>query len=154
MSIVERALHLMEIDVFQALGTEQVARIAANTTERHFEAGTLIPNPETGMFLVLEGRIELLVEGNVVRQFTPGMSFGLSALLGSGGALETQARSAEATHALFLPKEDFLDTVNDHPEVAVALLKRLSQMILDLLRRVEMLERQVSVPVPGREPPP
>jgi CRP-like cAMP-binding protein len=151
MSIVERALYLMEIDVFHALQTEQVARIAAHTTERHYPAGTMIPNPESGMFLVLEGRIDLLAEGNVIRSFTKGKSFGLSALLGGAGAAETEARAGEDTHALFLPKEDFLDTVNDHPEVAVALLRRLSEMILDLLRRVEMLERQASVPVPPRD---
>ena len=148
LSIVERALLLMEIDVFNDLSTEQVARIAARTSERRVEAGELIPLVDKGMFYVIEGRVEMLVAGSVVREFPAGTSFGLAALMGPENADQSQARAAEASHLLFLPKEDFLETVQDHPEVAVALLKRLSGIILELFRRVQLLERELSVPVP------
>jgi CRP-like cAMP-binding protein len=153
LSIVERALLLMEIDVFKDLSTEQVARIAARTTERRAEKGELIPLVERGMFYVIEGRIEMLVAGGVVRVFPAGTSFGLAALMGPENADQSQARAAEPSHLLYLPKEDFLETVQDHPEVAVALLKRLSGIILELFRRVQLLEHELSVPVPENPHP-
>lgn len=149
LSIVERALLLMEIDVFGDLSTEQVARIAAHTSERKLEAGENVQSLEKGMFYIIEGSIEFIVGGTVIRKFTKGSSFGLAALIGPDRAGQAEARAAEPSHLLHLPKEDFLDTVHDHPEVAVALLRRLSEMILDLLRQVEMLERKESVPIPG-----
>jgi CRP-like cAMP-binding protein len=146
LSIIERAILLMQIDVFSDLSSEQVARIAAHTSEHRFEAGEALPMFEKGMFYVVDGRIEMLVGDSVVRQSGKGSTFGLAALLGPDKAQSSQARAAESSHVLFLPKEDFMDTVYENPEVAVALLRRLSEMILDLLRQVETLERQVSVP--------
>ena len=88
--------------------------------------------------MVVEGAVELLQRGIVLRRATMEMAFGVSGLLGI--AAQDTARAVEPTHVLVLAREDFVEALNDNPAFAVACLRGLALWIQALVARVETLE--------------
>jgi signal-transduction protein with cAMP-binding, CBS, and nucleotidyltransferase domain len=143
---MERALFLMELEFFQSVGSEQIAHIAAEATEDHFDAGAVIYDenkPARGLYVVLEGVVEMRSKGTAFRKVTRGEGFGFAAVLGSEDSTASAATALEHTHVLTISKEDFIDTVGDHPQLAVDLVRGLATQMVNLGREVEELKARI-----------
>src|SRR5262249_12799726 len=85
LTIVQKALFLMEMDQFRGVGSAEIANIATHMDERHYEPGELILKEhevEDRLFIIIEGEVVHLRHGVVIRRATRGMPFGLFGLLG------------------------------------------------------------------------
>jgi len=149
---MERALFLMELEFFQSVGSEQIAHIAAEATEDHYDRGEIIfdeNKPARGLHVVLEGAVEMRSKGTVFRKVTRSEGFGFTAVLGSDDVTASSATALEHTHVLTISKEDFIDTVSDHPQLAVDLVRGLATRMVNLSREVEELKTRLRELEPG-----
>ena len=135
LSVIEKALLLMEWSLFEQLATDEVALIAIRTGEVEYEAGELVdPEGPTGgsVHFVVSGAIELSVGGRTVRTASEGEVVGSLAVLG-GETMDETLRVLKPTHVLVLSSEAFESAVADHPEFALAMIRSLVAFV----RRME-----------------
>jgi CRP-like cAMP-binding protein len=145
LTTVERTLFLLEVEQFRPLGSEEVAAIAGKMVEMRFAAGEVVyenGDPEGHMYVVVDGELEHVREGIVVRRAKRGMSAGLFGLMGIPD-VETLRAAVEA-HVLSLSREEFIDAVSDSPAFALGLMRGLANSFLAYTRRIESLERRLA----------
>lgn len=154
MSIMEKAIALMQADLFKPIPTDEVALIAARTEEVRFQAGEMLAETNTSFFFVIEGEAELTSEGTVVRRAPAGTGFGLFGLVGIGES-EVRTTFVSDTLAIALSQEAFFDTVADHPAFAIEFIKGLSGAIRTMAGKYQALEQKIAA-MEGNEsePPP
>ena len=125
LSVIERVLLLSQWPLFERLATDELALIAARTTEVEYEAGEEV-GPDSpaasSAHLVVSGGIELVSEGRSIRRVGKGEVVGSWAVVGEESLDET-LRILEPTHALLLSGEAFESAVSDHPEFAMAVIR-------------------------------
>ena len=126
----------MESSFFRGLTSEDYARIASRTTEVHLGTGDEL-DYERGIYLLIEGVVEVLFDGKVVRRLKPGEGIGLASALGLEERRGFSARAAEHSHLMAMTSEDFNDVLTEYPEVAIALLRDTMRTVLQLMRRLE-----------------
>ena len=133
----------MESRLFPTLTSEDVARIAGRTTEVHVDAGELI-DQDGGLYFIIQGKIDILLNGNPVRQMTRGDGLGLASALGVEEERKGfSSRAATHSHLLAISREDFHDVLSEYPEVAIALLADTMRNVLRLLRELESAGKSV-----------
>lgn len=127
---------LSGFDLFRSLGSESLGAIERACTSRRYARDERIIDRDTrgrDVWVVVSGRAKLLnysMSGReiVLDDLLPGSSFG------EIGALGDQPRLADvvATEDLLvavIPQLVFLEALKSHPEVALALMRRLAQTI-------------------------
>jgi diguanylate cyclase (GGDEF)-like protein len=143
---LERITDLIaSVPVFGSLTQEQLRLVAANARLESFEAGQRIVHQgdvSDSLYILLSGRVRVSEPtedpgpGEVVlSELGPGQVFG------EMGVLVERARSAtvvavEATRCVALPAFDLVRVLQDAPEVALALLRVLSDRIYETDRRL------------------
>ncbi len=131
LSVMEKAISLAGWEIFEPLAMDEVAMIAARAGEVEYEAGEVIDSDgPTGssLHLILGGSVELSFDGRPFRRAGAGEAFGGMAVLGDpmpGEELEV----VEPTHALVLSREDFEKAVADHPELALAVVRAMAELV-------------------------
>ena len=146
LTVIERAVFLMGLDLFKRIQTEQVALIAAMTSERYFETKEVIfhqDDPADGVYLVLDGEVELERDGRLVHTVPRGGDFGLPGVMRPDVTRALTARTSTRSHLLFLSREDFHDAVTEHPEFALEVIRGLTAQWLDMSRYIEELEKRM-----------
>jgi CRP-like cAMP-binding protein len=144
LNTVERTLLLLELEPFQALGSDELALLAARMTELRFAAGETIvtdADVEGRLYVVVEGVVEMERGGIPMRQVTKAMAFGILGLMGVI-AYET-ARAVAPTHVLVLAREDFIEALSDNPAFAVGCLRGLALLVQSMAQRIEDLEKSL-----------
>jgi CRP-like cAMP-binding protein len=144
LTVVQRALFLMELPQFREMGSEEVASLAAKMVEMRFEPGeSLHGGGSQGdkLFVLLDGEVEHERNGVIVRAATRGMAVGLFGLMGIDEPGDVVARTA--VHAIALYRDDFIDAVSDHPAFALGMIRALAHTIQEFADRVERLERRL-----------
>jgi len=145
---------LRRVPLFEALPEDKLAVLEAAAQRRSFRRGDIVfhkGDDGTSLFLILEGqvRIVLLSESGdeaLLGVLDSGDFFGELALI------DQQPRSAtivasEPTETLVLHRDDFLAFLRGTPEVAVDMLRILSQR----LREADsFIEDAIFLDVPGR----
>ena len=108
MDTADAAAFLGRFAPFDGLEPDERLAIAAVVTERGYEPGeTLLVEdgtPSEHLFVVHEGSVELVHEGEVVEALGPGESFGHPSLL-SGLAPAFTVRTRERTVCILIPRE-------------------------------------------------
>lgn len=146
LSLIEKTAFLKGIDLFAGVPTEMLAQLAGRTTELHVEAGQAIfreGKPNTGMYMVVDGLVEVRKGRALSRVCGPGVGFGELAL-GEGEPHQTTAVATLATHALNVSNDAFFETMMDSPELAIALVRVLSAQLLEEAQRVHDLEGKIA----------
>lgn len=130
LSVIEKTMVLSSWELFKGLATDEVAMIAAPAVEVQLEPGDFDRERTAGrsIHFVLEGKIEILVDGQVVRRAGEGQVAGSLAALDSESPTET-LRVSESAHTLMLSGADFERAVADHPEFAMALIRSLIRLM-------------------------
>lgn len=145
LTTIERALFLMELELFRELNSDELATIAAKMVETRFETGETIfqeGDTEARMHIVIEGAVEHVRDRVVVRRATRGMPFGLFKVMGIPDS-ET-IRATEPTRAIALSREDFIEAISDNPAFAVGFIRALAKAAQSFAHRIEVLEKRVA----------
>ena len=131
LTLLEKVSLLQKAPPFQAIRTESLARVAAIAHEVSFEPRHTLyrenDNPDT-MFVVLEGEVSILQNGQESKKLSSYDVAGIMALLAS----ETYPASAVATGAvrtLRIDQQDFYDVLSEDFGVTRGILKCLVGMV-------------------------
>ncbi|HEY7295255.1 MAG TPA: cyclic nucleotide-binding domain-containing protein [Dehalococcoidia bacterium] len=136
---MDAAQTLAKAALFRGMSEEYLQRLARAGRERNYSPGETIlreGDPGIAFFVINTGRCEVLrgsgPDQQVINQLGPGDSFGEMALLNDLPRMAT-VRAVDNVSCLALLRLDLLDALRDQPEIAIYMLKTLSQ----LLRRAE-----------------
>jgi CRP-like cAMP-binding protein len=126
--------------LFTGLDPEQIATIADQTTEVEYPAGRVIARQGevgTGFFIVADGRVRVVRDGQVLATLGPGEFFGELSIL-DGQPRVAQVVTEELTRCLALASWDFERVLLDHPPLMLGILRG----IAGRLRSVTEASRQ------------
>lgn len=143
MEPVEIAVRLQAVAPFDRLTTQQLMRLAVSLEERLYEMGQPVfaeGDEGDGLYVVLEGGIELKKGEQRIDERNPGSFFGELATL-DGVPRSDSAHAREPTRLLRLGREDLLTLMEEVPALGIALSQFLSL-------RVRALEDRLG-PQPG-----
>ena len=125
------------VPLFSGLDDRFLQRLAGEFFEKTFSAGDVIAaEGEAGRtFVVIEsGEVSVSVNGKAVRRLGPGQAFGEMALIDKAARSST-VKAETSTHCYLLPIWSFRPIVEEHPEMAWALLESLAQLVRDIQAR-------------------
>lgn len=135
---------LSRVPLFNALGNDELANIAAGTTEVQVARGSMVfhrGDPCVGFHTVVYGQIKLMFVSpmggeKVVRLIGPGDSFG-EALMFMDKAYIVSAQALADTLLLHVDKAVLFEELDRHPGLARKMLAGLSQRLHALISDVE-----------------
>ena len=135
---------LQSVSIFWDLDKDDLGHIANKMVAKHFENGNYIfleDSEGEQCFFVLEGSVKvtrLSKDGRevILAMLNEGDFFGEMSLL-DGESRSANVIALEKTKVLTLDRNDFVEVVNDYPQIAVQLLK-------ELARRLRKSDRQIA----------
>ncbi|HEY3192030.1 MAG TPA: cyclic nucleotide-binding domain-containing protein [Solirubrobacterales bacterium] len=122
---------LARIPLFSAVKPKDLKKLGKRMTERNFAEGHMITTEGksgVGFFVIEEGNATVSIGGKIVRTLGPGEHFGEVALIDSGPRSATIVASTDLT-CRGMSAWEFRPFVEEHPEVAWALLETLVGML-------------------------
>ena len=152
MTPVERVLYLQGVDLLKDVGPRHLLALAEVAREVDIWAGDTIyreEDPADALYIMVDGRVRLSVNGKPISEVARGEAFGSYALVDDSARLQ-RAECLESGTALALDREEFY-------EVASADLTVLQQVVRVLAKRlralVETQPEQARVEGEGAEKP-
>ena len=141
---MEKIELLQSVSIFWDLDEDELGHIADKMVAKHFENGNYIfleDSEGEQCFFVLEGSVKvtrLSKDGRevILAMLNEGDFFGEMSLL-DGESRSANVIALEKTKVLTLDRNDFIEVVNDYPQIAVQLLK-------ELARRLRKSDRQIA----------
>lgn len=141
---MEKIELLQSVSIFWDLNEGELGHIADKMVSKHFENGNYIfleDSEGEQCFFVLEGSVKvtrLSKDGRevILAMLNEGDFFGEMSLL-DGESRSANVIALEKTKVLTLDRNDFIEVVNDYPQIAVQLLK-------ELARRLRKSDRQIA----------
>jgi CRP-like cAMP-binding protein len=149
LTLVEKTVHMKSSDVFRAIPTEPLAQLAARANEVMLDRGDTIfreGDDDQGVFIVIEGVVELRKGNAVVRVLRSGTVYG-ELFLQESGSHQYTAVASEDARVLNLGRSDVFDAFLEYPEFGVAMVQDLALRNHALTARVSELEKQLALPV-------
>lgn len=122
---------LRAVPLFAEVGDEHLERIAAAATEFEVDGGYVLAErgqPGSGMFVILEGTVEVDVPNATPVRLGPGEFFGELALLTDAARL-ARVRTVTPVRALAIDHAAFHDLLREEPRIAVAMLPVLARRL-------------------------
>ena len=123
---------LRHVEFFQGMDTAELKLIAQQMTEMSYKDGEVVVregDPGDRMFLLMTGAMQVQVEreGNTITygKLQAGECFGEMALI-EGAPRSAMVKAEAPSLCLTLSREDFLDLLNRHPNIALGIMKSLS----------------------------
>ncbi|HLW78503.1 MAG TPA: cyclic nucleotide-binding domain-containing protein [Terriglobia bacterium] len=127
MTTIEKVNLLQKSPVFQGVRTESLARIASIAREVNCDARQLLFRENDGadtMFLVLDGQVSLLKDGQPSAEAGPGQLVGVLALLAGESHLES-ALATQPVRALQIDQQDLYDAMAEDFHITRGVLRAL-----------------------------
>jgi CRP/FNR family cyclic AMP-dependent transcriptional regulator len=122
------------VPLFSGLDDRFLQRLAGEFFEKTFSDGEVIAaEGEAGRtFVVIDtGEVSVSVQGKEVAKLGPGQAFGEMALIDKAARSAT-VRAVGHAHCYLMPIWSFRPIVEEHPEMAWALLESLAQLVRDI----------------------
>lgn len=149
---------LRSIPLFTELSEEELARVADAARERTYPKNSVIlfeDDPGDALYVVVTGQVKVVLIGEDGREVILSV-LGEGDFFGEMALIDDEPRSAhviamEDANLIVLRREDFQKALQDHPRIAVGLLRALSRrlrradekigalVLLDVLGRVARL---------------
>ncbi len=111
--------------LFSTLSDEDLAKVAQIAREREFEAGsTLISEGDEsalGMWIVLDGEVEVSSEGKTLATFGPGQHVGETALV-SKTPRTADVKATKDTRTLQITRWDLKGLTTEHPSITEGIM--------------------------------
>ncbi len=123
---------LAEWNESEVFGKKQLAELVdtfGNRAITHYAQGkAIVQEGQLGflMYVVLEGAVEVMIQGRLVEEIGPGGMFGEMALIGRTERLASAAAITDCA-LLGINRKDFFDLVKNNPEFGVALLSAVGE---------------------------
>ncbi len=133
-SLAEKVEALRRSSVFGALPEASLERLAATMHEVDAPAGQVLIEPGqrgSGMFVLVEGAVEVEARGPTLRELSAGDVVGEIALLTRDGTRNARVRAKTPVRCLALDRASFEDALHDDPELALALLDVVAARLAD-----------------------
>lgn len=124
---------LKSVPLFAGLSGEQLLPVADIVQRVDFDKGEVVfeqGQPGSHVYLVLEGEVEVLHDGERVAVLGGKECFGEMALLDSG-ARSASIRTLRDTRLWAIAREDFQDLLDLHPALAKGVIRVLTQRLRD-----------------------
>ncbi|MEK0081720.1 Crp/Fnr family transcriptional regulator [Benzoatithermus flavus] len=143
---------LATVDLFRGLDTAQLQELERYTRTRAFKAGQTVveyQDDSHDVFFILSGKLKVTIFSEAgreiaFRELTAGQSFGeLSAIDGQPRSANVIALT-DATVVL-MTASDFMAALKRHPDIAIAVLKKLTLLVRALSERVHEFAEKVEV---------
>jgi len=137
LSTIEKAMLLEKVDHFDAVDTDHLAAIASIASEQSHAAGDEIYRADDigdGMYLVVDGVVELRRGDQIIARAEAGQPFGAWALFDAEPRMVT-AVAADGCRLLRIDREDFADLMAEDVVVAQSLLRSVARKLRDLAAR-------------------
>jgi CRP-like cAMP-binding protein len=153
LTLLEKTVCMKSTEVFAAIPTEALARLAARATEMRVDRGQALfheRDDDQGIFIVVEGAVELRKDDVVVRQLGEGAVHG-ELFLQENESQQYTAIAGRDARVLKLGRRDVFHALYEHPEFAVAMVRDLALRHHRLTERVIELEQQVASGAPVSE---
>ena len=136
MDTEEIGARLGEAELFQGLGVDALAALAASTRRRSYARGAVIfleGDPGDGLYQVLAGRVKISVESPdgdqmLLATLAPPATFGELALI-DGQPRSATAEALEASELLWIGRAAFEAAYRRHPQVLENLLVILGKLV-------------------------
>jgi CRP-like cAMP-binding protein len=127
-----------DLGVFSPLPPDTAAAIVARGSRRSYRRGDVIfhkGDPSNTIYMVVQGRAKILLPGDerkrvVLRVLERGDLFGEQSLF-DGSPRAATVVAAELTDVLAFDRHEFLGLLQTHPQLALELLRVLSQRLRD-----------------------
>jgi CRP/FNR family transcriptional regulator len=148
LTLIEKTVHMKSCEVFRAIPTEPLAQLAARATEVQFDRGETVfreGDDDQGVFIVIEGVVELRKGNAIVRLLQSGPVHG-ELFLQESGTHQYRAVAREDARVLNLGRNDVFDALLEYPEFGVAMVQDLALRHHKLTERVIELEKQLASP--------
>lgn len=146
LTLIEKTVHLKSSEVFHAIPTEPLAQLAARANELLLDGGQTVfreGDADQGVFIVIEGTIELRKGDAVVRVLQRGTVHG-ELFLQESESHQYTAIAREDTRVLNLGRNDVFDALLEYPEFGMAMVQDLALRHHKLAERVLELEQQLT----------
>ena len=134
MTVLEKAIALRELDLFEAVSAEQLAHVAAVSREARIEAGETLfaeGEPPGSLYIILDGTIELERQGRSLGAAGEGEPLGTWSLFDDRPRQAT-ARAGQTARLLIVDREEFYDVLAQHVEITRSLVQHLVRRLLSL----------------------
>lgn len=147
---VDRVLQAVRsLPVFRGLSPDDQRRIAGLASIREYKRGEYLwreGEPAEALTLIVQGRVKVVREtggaGDVIIEiFGEGEPVGAIAVY-NYMPYPAGAACLEPVTLLSIPRRDYFELLDRHPEVARALIRELTKLVLALARKVEEMRGQ------------
>ncbi len=139
---------LRSLPMFRGLSPEDHRRLAALATVRDYARGDALwrqGDPADDLTILIKGRVKILhhgEQGDVIYEiFGPGEPVGAIAVY-NYMPYPASAVCLEATSLLALPRRDYMELLERHPDLTRAVIRELTRMVLALTRKLEEMRGQ------------
>jgi hypothetical protein len=135
---VEVILHLRSLAIFERLSTRQLTELATVVKEETHPAGTEIVREgdfDDCMFLIVEGKVDIIREGRRLAQLVPRDFFGEMAVF-DGETRSATAAAATPVHLLRLERQDLFLVMDEQPGIAITICQTLSRRLREKNERM------------------
>jgi len=139
LTAVEKVIFLQDVDIFQMISTEDLARVATITEELEYKEGQVIfkiNDLSDSMYIVIEGKVKMDRDGETVMIARHKDVFGTWALFDD----ETRVVNAtviEPSTLLKIDKEEFIDLLADNVRITQSVLKAMVVKLRNLMTRTK-----------------
>jgi CRP-like cAMP-binding protein len=124
---------LRELPLFQGVsdaGLERIAACAGEVTGAPGQVLALPGDPGSGMFVILEGTVNVDARGGHFA-LGPGDFFGELALLNPDAERVARVRASSAVRCLGIPRDEAIALVESEHAVALTMLRELARRLAD-----------------------
>jgi CRP-like cAMP-binding protein len=138
LTTIEKVIFLQTIDVFSEVPTEQLSSLAAIAEEVQYIKGDVIYNENDesdALYLVLDGKVRLHRGEKEISSAGKMNAFGTWALFDEEPRVVT-ATVDEDSNLLRVDREDFIDLLADHVQIAQGVIKTMVKRLRGLVERV------------------
>lgn len=138
--IVKKLFALEGVEIFAQSDVDDLTAVATLAREVKFQKGERIWNegdPGDALYVIVEGAVNAMKDGEVVLHIRTKEAFGDTSLL-DGSPRPTDMVAIEDTKTLMIDRRDFLDLISDRPELLKGVFRAVSQQlkkVVDLAAR-------------------
>jgi CRP-like cAMP-binding protein len=125
---------LRAVPLFEGVSAAGLERLAVSSAEVRCVPGQVLVLPgdaASGMYVVLEGTVNVEMRGGLHVELGEGNFFGEAALLAPSAVRGARVRAATAARCLSIPRDDFLALVESEPSLALQMLRELARRMAD-----------------------
>jgi len=143
LTTIEKIIHLKKVPLFENLTGELLVALSNISYEKEFKKNDIIFKQDIAsyeLYVIVSGKVEVFRENNAEKHTVH--TFFSTEYFCEMALLEDMPRSLSAiaiedTLCLVIPKEPFLDLMNEEPSIAIEIIKLLGKRLREVNLRLK-----------------